>query len=58
MSSIKYDREHARNLTIKFYDTKDADLLAWLEQQPTKGGYIKQLIRDDMERKNAPKQAE
>ena len=29
----------------------DADVLAWLEAQPNKAGYVKSLIREDMERR-------
>lgn len=50
MSSVKYDKEHARNVAIKLYDTKDADLLEWLKNQPSMQGYIKRLIREDMEK--------
>ena len=31
----------------------DADLLAWLDAQPNKAGYVKALIREDMGRRGA-----
>jgi len=34
--------------TIEWYNT-DADIVEWLNQQPKKQGYIKDLIRKDME---------
>jgi hypothetical protein len=50
-----YDQQYAKQkiLQIAFRLNKDldADLIAWLEQQPNKQGYLKQLIRQDMEAK-------
>lgn len=47
-AAIKYMKEKTKAYTMRFYPT-DADLLAWFESQPNKQGYIKRLIRDDME---------
>ncbi|MBO5681286.1 MAG: hypothetical protein J6T99_00940 [Oscillospiraceae bacterium] len=53
----KYDMQYAKeNLQqIKFVLNKetDADILAWLNQQPNKAGYLKELIRRDMAQKKA-----
>lgn len=49
-----YDTQYAKEKLqqIKFTLNKehDADLIAWLDKQPNKQGYIKQLIRRDMEK--------
>ena len=50
-ANAKYAREKTKAYTMRFYPT-DADLLAWLESQPNKQGYIKRLIREDMERRS------
>lgn len=39
-----------KRMTIDFYPT-EADLIAHIEKQPKKQTYIKDLIRDDMNRK-------
>lgn len=42
-------RDKGKRLTVDFYPS-EADLIAHIESQPNKQGYIKNLIRDDMER--------
>ena len=44
----KYDRDHTVRISLKLNKGTDADILAWLEQQESKQGYIKSLIRKDM----------
>lgn len=44
----KYERLHVKQVKLVMYPT-EADLLEWLNQQPNKQGYIKDLIRKDME---------
>ena len=44
----KYNREKVRAFNMRFYPT-DADILAHFESQPNKQGYLKSLIRADME---------
>lgn len=44
----KYRKEKVRQHTLKFYPA-DADLYEFLQKQPNKNGYLKQLIRRDME---------
>lgn len=41
-------RDKGKRLTLDFYQT-EADLIAHIESQPNKQGYIKALIRADME---------
>lgn len=42
-------RDKGKRLTLDFYPS-EADLIAQVESQPNKQGYIKGLIRADMER--------
>lgn len=42
-------RDKGKRMTIDFYP-KELDLVEWLNQQPKKQTYIKELIRRDMER--------
>lgn len=49
-ASAKYQKKSTRNVSIRFMPS-DADLLAWLNAQPNKAGYVKALIREDMERR-------
>ena len=44
----KWNAENKKVVSIGFYPT-DADLLAHLDRQENKAGYIKGLIRRDME---------
>lgn len=45
----KYKKESVVRKVVQFYPT-DSDLLAWVESRGNVQGYIKQLIREDMER--------
>lgn len=46
--AIEHDKLHAKRIYLKLNKDNDADILDWLEQQPNKQGYIKELIREDM----------
>ncbi|MEY8436560.1 hypothetical protein AAK967_02285 [Atopobiaceae bacterium 24-176] len=46
----KYRKNNVKTVAVAFYPA-DADLLGWLGEQPNKAGYIKRLIREDMERR-------
>ena len=48
---IKYAKVKLQQVKFSLHRDRDADLLEWLDQQPNKSGYFKQLIREDMERK-------
>ena len=45
----RYDSHNIVKRTIAF-GPADAELLGWLDAQPNKAGYIKDLIRADMGR--------
>ena len=44
----RYSKANVTQKTIRFYPT-EADILAWAMQQPNFAGYVKGLIRADME---------
>ena len=50
-ASAKYQKRSTKNVSIRFMPA-DADLLAWLDAQPNKAGYVKRLIREDMGRRS------
>lgn len=45
----KYKKEKAKRAYIEFYGT-DSDIWEHLQQQPQKQTYIKNLIREDMQK--------
>ncbi len=51
-------RKGRKQRIVEFYETEHADILAYLDSQPNKSGYIRQLIRQDMERTAALRQDE
>lgn len=50
-ASKKYHKEKLVQRVVRF-SPREADLLAHLDAQPNKAGYIKALIRADMEKQN------
>lgn len=44
----KWCKEHTTRMTIKFINSTDADILKKLSEVPNKAGYIKQVIREDI----------
>ena len=50
-----YDQQYAKDklqqIRLTLNKDHDTDLIAWLDRQPNKQGYLKQLIRADMESK-------
>ena len=47
-AKARYDAANTVQLKMKLNKNTDADILSWLEQQGNKQGYIKALIRADM----------
>ncbi len=47
-SQKKYDKANTQRLYFKLNVKTDADILERLNKVPSKQGYIKQLIRDDI----------
>ena len=52
----QYEKENIRQIRLKINRKTEPELLAWIEKQENIQGYIKKLIKDDME--NQPTQAE
>lgn len=50
-ASQKYQREKCRTITLQLNKRIDEDILTWLDSQPNKQGYLKELIRADMKLK-------
>ena len=50
MAGYKYDAENTRQVHLKLNRRTDKDVLARLDEVPSKQGYIKRLIREDLER--------
>lgn len=46
----KYDAKNTRQVHLKLNRRTDKDVLARLDEVPSKQGYIKRLIRADIER--------
>lgn len=51
-ASTKYDKANMVQKVVRF-SPNERDLLEHLEKQPNMSGYIKALIRTDMERSSA-----
>ena len=48
-ATLKYDAAHTRNYHLKLNTGTDADIVEQLSRQESIQGYIKQLIRADIE---------
>ena len=46
----KYNKERTKSYAIRFFMATEQDLIDYLESQDNKAGYIKKLIREDMEK--------
>ena len=46
----KYADKHCKSFSMQLNLTTDADIIAQLEKQDNRQGYIKELIRQDIER--------
>ncbi len=45
----KYDKENTKSVLLKLNKKTDADIIEMLDAVPSKMGYIKDLIRQDIE---------
>ena len=52
ISQMKYDKDHTRYYGLKLNLTTDADIIEKLTTVGSMQGYIKQLIRADMQKTN------
>ena len=46
----QYEKENLRQIRLKINRKTEPELLAWIEKQGNIQGYIKELIRKDMEK--------
>ena len=46
----KYNKKMRRNLTLSLNRKTDADMIAFLENKENVGGYIKNLVRKEMDK--------
>lgn len=46
----KYNKEKTTVINVRLVKSTEADILAHLEKQENKSGYIKSLIRKDLDR--------
>ena len=49
-SSRKYIKNNTKSVSVRVNKKLEPELLEWLESKPSMGGYILELIREDMER--------
>ena len=54
-SQKAYNKERGKVINFRLFTPQDDDVLAWLDKQPNKAGYLKSLIKADMERSGAIK---
>lgn len=48
-AQIKYDKANTRQITFKFNLKTDADILEKMDSVENRQGYIKEIIRNDIE---------
>lgn len=46
----EYAKRSVRMIRVDLVQNTEGDLIDWIDAQPNKAGYIKQLIREDMKR--------
>jgi hypothetical protein len=46
----RYNREKTKTYTFRCSEKYDEDIIEWLNGHENKAGYIKQLIRDDIQK--------
>lgn len=51
MGNYASDKKNARFYGLKLSKSTDSKLIEWLDSQPSIQGYLKELIRQDMENK-------
>lgn len=49
-AQMKYDKKNTRQIMFKFNLTTDADILKKLDSVENRQGYVKELIRRDLEK--------
>lgn len=49
-SALKYQKNNTKLISVRVNKKLEPELLQWLETKPSMGGYILDLIREDMEK--------
>lgn len=49
-SARKYQKNNTKLVSVRVNKKLEPEVLEWLESKPSMGGYILELIREDMER--------
>lgn len=49
-SNAKYEKENLLRVLVKFNRKTEPDLVERMESQENKAGYLKRLVKDDIER--------
>lgn len=52
-ASNKFNKHHTKSIILKLNFNTDADIIKKLESVPSKMGYIKKLIREDIKNNGA-----
>lgn len=47
----EYQKKNFKRIEFKLRKIDEADIIDWLDKQPSKQAYIKKLIKDDMKKK-------
>ena len=50
MGTPMYDKQNTRRINLKLNNKTDADIIKQLESQENIQGYLKRLIREDMQK--------
>lgn len=53
LRQMRFNKESVKTYKVCLNIRTDADVIDRLDKQPSKQGYIKQLIRDDIDREKA-----
>lgn len=49
-SAREYQKNNTKLISVRVNKKLEPEVLEWLESKPSMGGYILELIREDMER--------
>jgi hypothetical protein len=49
-ANAKYDKANMHKFLLSVHKENEKDIIKWLNQQENKNGYIKNLIRADMQK--------
>ena len=50
-----YNRSNYRSFSVRFNNSSEKEVIAWLESRESVKGYIEQLIREDMAKQTGKK---